>query len=157
MNKKIFTLSVLVFVIDQIVKGILSAVLILNKDYIIIKNFFAITLVNNTGGAWSILSNMSVVLIIGTIIALVIIYKYMYSFVMNKRNTIAFGLLTGGILGNLANRILQGYVVDFLNFNFFGYDFPVFNIADICIVIGILLLIYAIIKGEDKIANKSKK
>jgi len=51
--------------------------------------------------------------------------------------------------GNLIDRIVSGYVIDFLDFYLFRYDYPVFNVADIAIVIGIFLLTYAVIKGED--------
>ena len=73
----------------------------------------------------------------------------MYLFKKNKRNDIAFGLLVGGLMGNLLYRILYVYVRDFFDFYIFGYDYTVFNIADIAIVIGVILLIVAIIKGED--------
>ncbi|MDE5889251.1 MAG: signal peptidase II, partial [Bacilli bacterium] len=69
----------------------------------------------------------------------------------------AFGLLYGGLAGNLIDRIISGYVIDFLDFYIFKYDFPVFNVADICIVLGVLLLIYATIKGEDENVNNSNR
>ena len=155
MNRKIFAISVIVFVADQITKNVLATVLILNKDIVIIKDFFYITLTNNYGVAWSMFRDKSTFIIIGTILALALIYRYMYAFRMNKRNIIAFGLLTGGILGNFVDRILQGYVIDFLNFYMWGIEFPIFNIADIAIVIGIFLLMYAILKSEDKNENNS--
>ena len=68
----------------------------------------------------------------------------------------AFGLLYGGIIGNLIDRMLYGYVIDFLDFKIFNFNYPVFNIADIGIVIGILLLIIAIFKKEDECGNSSK-
>ena len=156
MNRKIFVISVIVFVVDQITKNVLAAILVLNKDIVIIKNFFYVTLTNNYGVAWSMLPYRLTLIIIGTILALILIYRYMYSFQMNKRNTIAFGLLTGGILGNFIDRILQGYVIDFLNFYMWGLGFPIFNIADIAIVIGIFLLIIAVLKEEDKNDYNSK-
>ena len=73
----------------------------------------------------------------------------MYSFKQNKRNILAFGLLIGGIVGNLLDRIIFGYVRDFLDFYVFNYDFPVFNVSDMAIVAGIFLLIIAIVKGEE--------
>ena len=79
----------------------------------------------------------------------------MNTFKINKRNTLAFGMILGGILGNLSDRIFFGYVIDFLNFKIINYNFPVFNLADTFIVVGVILLIIAIIKGEDKNGSKS--
>ena len=69
---------------------------------------------------------------------------------MNKHNTIAFGLVFGGLLGNLFDRIFHGYVIDYLDFKLINYNYPVFNLADTALVIGIVMLIVAIVKGEDK-------
>ena len=65
-------------------------------------------------------------------------------------------MLLGGILGNLSDRILFGYVKDFISLYIFGYSFPVFNIADICIVVGVIILIISILRGEDKNGSSSK-
>lgn len=158
MNKKIFLIAVITLLMDQITKGLVEVCFELNKSMVLIKNFFYITFCRNEGAAWSILSNQKIVLIISSLIALVIIYRYMYLFKINKRNNLAFGLLVGGIVGNLIDRVLYGYVRDFIDFYIFKYDYPVFNIADIAIVIGIVLLIVAIIKGEDKKdANSSRR
>ena len=88
-------------------------------------------------------------------IAIFIIYRYMYNFKQNKRNNIAFGLIIGGIVGNLIDRVFLGYVRDFLSFKIFSYNYPIFNFADIFIVIGVFLLIIAILKGEDNNAKNS--
>ena len=69
----------------------------------------------------------------------------------------AFGLLLGGLSGNLIDRLFFGYVRDFLDFYIFGYDYPVFNIADICIVFGVILLIIAVLKGEDTNEDNSNR
>ncbi len=157
MNKKIFIISIILLVIDVLSKTLIDIYIPLNKSIKIIKNFFYINPLHNEGAAWGIFSSYLILIIITTIIALLVIYRYMFAFKKNKRNMLAFGLLLGGIVGNLLDRILYGYVRDFLSFNIFGYSFPVFNIADIGITIGIILLIYAIIRGEDRSGNKSSK
>lgn|SRR5574344_406706 len=150
MNKKIILITIITFAIDQIVKMIISSKIALNESITLIKNFFYLTYVNNTGAAWSILSNHTYLLIIIGFFACLLIFKYMNSFKLNKRNILAFGLVLGGIIGNLYDRIIYGYVRDFLDFRIISYHYPIFNISDTAIFIGVVLLIIAIIKGEDK-------
>ena len=155
MNKKILAISVVALTIDQLTKVALSIILTLNQPLCIIKNYFYLTLCHNEGAAWGMFSDAKIVINVGTIIAIVIIYHFLYCFKTNKRNTLAFGLLLGGLSGNLIDRLLFGYVRDFLDVFIFNYDFPVFNVADICIVTGVILLIIAILKGEDTNENNS--
>ena len=157
MSKKIYITSLIIFIIDQLSKAIISTYINLNESIIIIKNFFNLTYINNTGASWGMLKDSRIFLIIISIIAIFIILRYMQSFKKCTRNLLGFGFLLGGILGNLADRILFGYVKDFLDFYIFNYNFPIFNIADIFIVIGVLLLIISILKGEDKNGSSSRK
>lgn len=157
MNRKILTIAMVTLVVDQITKSILGNLIKLGTTKQIIKNFFYITTVHNDGAAWGIFSNQSIIIIIGTIISFFIIYKFIYGFKKNTRNNIAFGLILGGLAGNLCDRLFLGYVRDFLDFIIFKYDFPVFNIADVAIVTGVILLIIAIIKGEDVNEDTSKR
>ncbi len=150
MKKKILLISIIIFIIDLITKLIVDFKLELTKSIEVIKNFFYLTKVFNYGASWSFLSGHQIFLIIITIIMLIILFLYQRKFQENKKNILAFGLLYGGIFGNLINRLVYDYVIDFLDFKIFGYDFPVFNIADICIVLGIFLLMIAIIKKEDE-------
>ncbi len=150
MNRKIFLAAVIALLIDQTTKIMMNMFIHINEKVIIIKDFFSLYPLENYGAAWSIFNYKVEILIITSIIALVIIYRYMYNFKENKRNNIAFGFIIGGIFGNLIDRIFLGYVRDFLSFKIFNYHYPVFNFADTFIVIGVFLLIIAIIKGEDK-------
>ena len=156
MNKKTYLIAVLVLIIDQISKSLIEIFFKLNESVMVIKNFFYITVVHNTGGAWSIFSDHSYLFIIASVVAIVLLIKFMFGFKNNIRNSIAFASLFGGIFSNLSDRLFLGYVRDFLDFKIFGYDYPIFNIADIAIVIGVILLIIAVIKGEDKY-DKSRK
>lgn len=157
MSKKIFIISLIIFILDQITKSLISTYLKLNESIEIIKDFFYIRYINNKGASWGILENNRILLIGLSIIAIIMIIRYSYSFKKTKLNTYGFGLLLGGILGNLSDRLIFGYVKDFLDFIIFRYDFPVFNIADISIVIGVVLLIISILKGEDKNGSKSSR
>lgn len=150
MNRKIFAIAVSSLFIDQITKILIGIFFALDAKVVVIKKFFSIHFIENYGAAWSLFSNKVDFLIIISLGAIFIIYRYMYHFKHNKRNNIAFGLILGGIVGNLIDRIFLGYVRDFLSFKIFSYDYPVFNFADTFIVIGIVLLIFAILKGEDK-------
>ena len=150
MKPKILLLSSLFFIIDFITKLVVDFKLELMSSIKIINKFFYLTKVYNYGASWSFLSGYQFILIIITILMLVILYFYQKKFKENKRNMLAFSLLYGGIFGNLINRVFFGYVIDFLDFKIFSYDFPVFNFADICIVMGIFLIIIAIWKKEDE-------
>lgn len=149
LNKKTYIIAVLVLIIDQVSKSLVEIFLNLHENFTVIKNFFYITVAHNTGGAWSIFSNHSYLFIVASVIAILLLIKFMFGFKNNFRNNLAFGFLFGGIFSNLADRVFLGYVRDFLNFKLFGYDYPIFNIADVTIVVGVLLLVVAVIKGED--------
>ena len=157
MKRKISLFTLLFLSIDIISKLIIDNFFNLDETKVIINNFFSLTKVYNTGASWNILAGHRLILIMITLIILVLLFLYLNKFKDNKRNILAFSLLYGGIIGNLLDRIIYGYVIDFFDFNIFGYDYPVFNIADICIVFGIVLLVIAILKKEDENGISSKK
>ena len=157
MKRKISLFTLIFLSIDIISKLIIDNFFNLDETKVIINNFFSLTKVYNTGASWNILTGYRLILIIITLIILVLLILYQNKFKENKRNILAFSLLYGGIIGNLLDRLIYGYVIDFLDFNIFGYDYPVFNIADICIVFGIILLVIAILKKEDENGSSSKK
>ena len=88
-------------------------------------------------------------LLILSVIVLFIINKYINKEKLNKSENIIYGMIIGGILGNLFDRLIYGYVIDFIDFKIFGYDYPVFNLADTFIVVGIILLIIISIRKEN--------
>ena len=154
--KKILPITIIVLLLDQLVKITVINNMNLFDSINIINDFLSITYVRNTGAAWSILSGSTLLLILISIIALVAIYLYFIKDKkLNKLENISYGLLMGGILGNLIDRIIYGYVIDYLDFRIINYDFPIFNIADICIVISIILIGITLIVGEVNERNKN--
>lgn len=156
MSKKVYIITLLSFIIDQVSKALVSTCFSLNESVRLINNFLYLNYINNTGASFSILTNKKYLLIILSLVAIVIIIRYINTFKNTIFNRIGLGLLLGGILGNLSDRILFGYVKDFISLYIFGYSFPIFNIADICIVVGVIILIISILRGEDKNGSSSK-
>ena len=149
MNKKIFIITCILFIVDQFTKTFFSLNFALNYSFVVIPNFFSLTYVQNYGASFSLFYNQRLLLIIISIIMLIMLYFFRKKFILNKRNIFAFGCLYAGILGNLFDRVIKGFVIDFLDFKIFSYNYPVFNIADILIVLGVIFIIYAIIRGEE--------
>ena len=135
-----------ILILDQTTKYIITN----NIDNIKFNNLilFSIELVKNYGAAFNILSNnrlfLSLISIISSIIIILVLLK-------NKRINIidSYGLsfILGGSIGNGIDRVIYGYVIDFINLNFI--NFPVFNIADISINIGFLLILYNLLKKKE--------
>ncbi len=153
--KKFIIIGIICLVIDQLLKLLVLNNLILNISNEIIPSFFSLTYVQNEGAAFSILSGNRIFLILITLFALIFIYLFLIKKDIDKGiNSTIYGVLYGGIVGNLIDRVLRGYVIDYLDFNIFGYNFPIFNFADICIVISIILvIILSIFRGKDNENN----
>ena len=136
-------LLVLIFLlIDICSKCIIDKYIALEESVKIFNNFIYITYVRNTGAAWSVFSSKTyLVLIISVlIIAGIIVYLYKNK-PKNSLEKLAYSMILGGAFGNFFNRLVYGYVIDFIDIRIFGYDYPIFNLADIFIVLGVLLLI----------------
>ena len=153
MYKKIFIYSFIFLLIDQLSKLLINLNMDLNESIELINNFFSITYVHNIGAAFSLLPGNRLLFIIIAIFVLGIIYLFFIkNQKLNKLEVISYSLLISGIIGNLIDRIIFGYVLDFLDFNIFGYNFAIFNFADSFIVISVSLLIIGLL-GEKKCKN----
>lgn len=140
MKKSLWILFICLF-IDQLIKNLIISLMDIGTSVCIIKNFFNITLVTNSGAAFSILSSNTFLLIIISIISLIFILKYVSRNDLSNFEYFLYGILSGGICGNLFDRIIHKSVIDYLDFNIFGYSFPIFNFADCLIVISMILII----------------
>lgn len=155
--KKIILISLLTLVIDISTKQLVLNTMIEYQSIPIIKDFFSITYAKNTGVAFSFLEGKVPLIIIMTSITIILILKYLKTTNPNKYETICYGLIIGGAIGNLIDRTIYGYVIDFLDFNILGYNFPIFNLADTAIVIGIFtLIILNLIESRNEHENNSK-
>ena len=146
MKKKVYIFSLIFFIIDLI-----SKILVINtikKEIVLIPNFLSFNKVSNEGAAFSILNGGRIFFILLGVTVIIYIVKYMLKSINNKVEILSYSLILGGIIGNLFDRIVYGKVVDFISFKIFGYYFPIFNIADSMIVIGAILLIINLIKGD---------
>ena len=151
MMKFTLFLTTIIFLIDQISKVLIIKSFRVRASLPIIKDFFYLTYTHNTGAAFSILTGRRLFLIITTFIVIMfIIYYLMKNKITSKLELVSFSLIIGGSLGNLFDRIIRGYVVDFLDFRIFSYNFPIFSLADTFIVIGVLLLIINMARKENQ-------
>lgn len=152
--KKIGIISLIVIIIDRILKVLVTNNFVLNVRNKIIDGFFYITNCHNEGAAFSLFSGNVLFLIFITLIVLFLIFRTINKENVNKIGILAYGLLLGGILGNLYDRIFYGYVIDYLDFRIFNFNFAIFNLADAAIVIGAILLI--VFEGSDNDGRKNK-
>ncbi len=152
MKKEIIIGSSIIFIMDQASKFLIEH-FFKNKVLVVIPNLFNIDFTYNKGGAFSILNNQIVVLILATIVCLFVLIKIAREVKPSIFKTFIFSLLYGGIVGNLFDRVFFYSVRDFLDFKFFDYHFPTFNVADIAIVCGMILLIIELFRKSDKHAK----
>ena len=138
-----FIISALLIAIDQITKWLTVNFLKPISNIDLIPRFLSLTYVENRGAAFGIMQNSRWFFVIITLIFLIGLTIYA---VKSKERTklfcISSALVFAGAIGNLIDRVLSGYVVDMIRVHLF--DFPVFNFADCCIVIGMILLCWAI-------------
>ena len=133
--------------IDQATKYITLTLLKPVGNIDIINGFFSLTYVENRGAAFGMMQGGKWIFVILTVIVCTFcVFYYSKLAVQNKLFSVrtAIVLVCSGAVGNLIDRLFRGYVVDMLNFNIFGYDFPVFNFADICVCMGAFLLVMGI-------------
>lgn len=158
MQKKIWLFSILFIAIDQVIKLIVSNTIKFNTMIEVIPNFFYLTNVHNDGAAFSIFSGNLIFLIMMTLFSLGIVY---FLFLKDKKikgiETILVCMLLGGIIGNFIDRIVYGYVIDYLGFVIFNYEWPIFNFADSCIVGSVLILLILSLKEDLWKNSKLKK
>ncbi|MFF2482908.1 signal peptidase II [Paenibacillus sp. NPDC058071] len=156
-----FWIAAIVFVIDYVTKKIIATQMQINEMISVIGNFFIITSHRNRGAAFGILQEQRIFFIIITVVIVAGIVWYAH---INRKSgkgwlLTGLGLVLGGAVGNFLDRALYGEVVDFLMFNFGSYTFPIFNVADmgICIGVACILIDTLLTPGDKKNASQREE
>ena len=144
-------LAFLIVAADQLVKFVMLKVLVYGSPVVIIKEFFSLTLVFNTGAAFGILRGWRSLFIFLPILTVVLIIILFFKSRNKKKLVVSLALILGGTIGNLVDRIRYGCVVDFLDLYFQKWHWPAFNIADICICLGVLLFLVRLLRGKEPV------
>ena len=152
-----FTSIFLVIILDQWTKLLVLAHFEYGESLVMLKNFFSLTYVRNTGAAFGFLATANpsfrvpffLIVPIVAMVVLGLLYRDLPK--RSRGRAMALGLVSGGALGNLIDRVRLGYVVDFLDFHWnTAYYFPAFNVADSAICVGVAILLLSTMKKGDR-------
>lgn len=142
-----FVIIFLGFALDRVTK-LVSMKFLKTGDVAVVKNYFELQYVENRGAAFGILQNKQIVLSLMTMVVIIGMILYLVKYKPGSRLLrFSLALIIGGALGNLFDRLYYKYVVDFLFFHYRDiYSWPNFNVADIMVVVGTLLMALYIVK-----------
>lgn len=144
----ILILTALIILADQLTKFTAIKYLKGQSPIVLIKNFLSLHYTENSGAAFGILQQKRILFIIITTIFLIMVTFYIIKYFneLSLISKIGVSVLLGGAIGNFIDRVRYGFVVDFISVRIAkSYDFPVFNIADMAIVLGTLIIVYVVL------------
>ncbi|TGB00218.1 lipoprotein signal peptidase [Sporolactobacillus shoreae] len=145
-----YLVALVIFLLDQLSKWMVIRNMSVGESISIIPNVFYLTSLRNTGAAWNILEGQFIFFFIITVAVLAVVIYYMQK-AGRKQPLLGLSLafIIGGTVGNFSDRLFRGEVVDFIHVYIVHYNFPVFNLADSSLFIGvILLIIYLFLDGR---------
>ena len=153
-------LSVLVVVLDQVSKIVASNILEMHQPVPVFPGF-NFTLMHNPGAAFSFLSEAGgwqrwFFTVIAIVVSMVIFFWIKKLSETEKLQAVALAMVLGGALGNVIDRILYGYVIDFIQWYYDTWYWPAFNVADSAISVGVVLLIVDAVRSSKKTSDKKK-
>ena len=151
MKKIEMLILLLILGLDQLTKSLIESILQLHESIELIPGFFSLTYARNTGAAWSMLAGqMTFFIVLTSAVLCGLIWLMVKTPKESTWTRISFSLIMGGAIGNFIDRISFGYVRDFLDFILFGYDFPIFNVADMALCIGVALLALVMLMDKEE-------
>ncbi|MBI3753933.1 MAG: signal peptidase II [Deltaproteobacteria bacterium] len=151
--KTFILISLIVVILDQLTKAVITNYLILHQSIEVISGFFNITYIRNPGAAFGLFRNggafFRALFLTGiSIVALIVVFLVYRKIENNLPYRIALSLIAGGAVGNLIDRVRFGEVTDFLDVYIGRYHWPAFNVADSAITIGVFLAVFSLYKKE---------
>jgi signal peptidase II len=151
-----YLIAILIILLDQISKWLIVSRMDFGDSITIINNFLYITSHRNRGAAWGILQGQMWLFYVITLIVIFAIIFYMQKAAKGKWLLgVSLAFMLGGAIGNFIDRVIRKEVVDFIHTYIFGYNFPVFNIADSALCIGVVLLMIVMLRDERETKEKS--
>lgn len=146
------TFIIILIALDQLTKFLIVKSLEVDESIKVISNFLYITSHRNQGAAWGILQGKMWLFYIVTIVVLVILFMFFKNEGYGRPDVqLGLSLLIAGSIGNFIDRLFRGEVVDFVDTYIFSYNFPIFNVADAALTIGVIVLIIVILfEGKEE-------
>jgi len=162
-KKNFFYIFFIIFwlCLDHLSKYLISKFVSLYQIITVIPGFFNLTRVHNRGAIFGFLGNTSnplalIFLNLGALFAFAIVaYYFIRTPAEMVLARISFALIISGALGNIIDRVFRGYVIDFLDFYLNKFHWPFFNLADSCITVGAILLVYNLFRSQEKCSQSS--
>lgn len=153
-----YIIALIIVALDQLTKWLIVKNMELGESLIIIKDFFYITSHRNAGAAWGILQGQMWLFYIITVTVVIAIVYYLEKHAKGKPLfQLSLAFILGGAIGNFIDRLFRKQVVDFLDTYIFTYDFPIFNIADSALTIGVVLMFLQMIReGREEKVKKNE-
>lgn len=145
-----YIVAAVLIMMDQLTKWGIVQNFELYEEQVLIPGWFSLFYIQNTGAAWGIFAGrMWFFYIITAVVVLYLVYTFHKSKIQHKLAGWSFAFILAGAIGNFIDRLMNGYVVDMFRFDFI--NFPIFNVADVCLVIGVgLMIIYVLFFEEDE-------
>ncbi|MFJ5761758.1 signal peptidase II [Neobacillus sp. NPDC093182] len=151
-----YLIAIFIILLDQVTKWMIVTKMYLGESIPIIEDFLYITSHRNRGAAWGILQGQMWFFYVITAIVIIAIIYYIQKEAKGKWLLgVSLAFMLGGAIGNFIDRLFRKEVVDFIHTYIFNYNFPVFNIADSALVIGVVLLMIQMLRDERETKEKS--
>lgn len=142
-------LAIFLIAMDQLTKYIIVKTMHIGDSISVVGDILEITSHRNHGAAWGMLQNQMTFFYIITVIVLIAIAFFYYKEASyNPIMQLGLTLIFAGAIGNFIDRLFRGNVVDFIDTKIINYDFPIFNVADACLTIGVIVLLYEMLFNQ---------